>query len=135
LRTRFITKPDGSVGGQWAPDLPVRQALSNEMQALSKAHNPERIRVPALAIYAVPKSATDLMRPWYTSDDPETRGCVEKLYQLTRGRFAGHANWFKMFAAQGRVTEMSGDHYLFLSNPSEVVQQIEAFISSLPEKR
>jgi hypothetical protein len=91
--------------------------------------------VPALAIYAVPKLATDMIRPWYTSDDPETRGRVEKLYQLTRARFEGHANWFKMYAPQGRVTEISGDHYLFLSNPSEVVQQIEAFVSSLPERR
>jgi non-heme chloroperoxidase len=135
LRARFITKPDGSVGGQWAPDFLIRQALSNEMQVLSRAYNPERIRVPALAIYAVPKSATDVMRPWYRPDDPETRGRVEKLYQLTRERFTRQANWFKVFAAQGRVTEISGDHYLFLSNPSEVVQQIEAFVSSLPGRR
>ncbi len=91
--------------------------------------------MPALAIYAVPKSATEMIRPWYTSDDPETHGRVEKLYQLTRERFEGHANWFKMFAPQGRVTEISGAHHLFLSNPSEVVQQIEAFVSSLPERR
>ena len=91
--------------------------------------------MPALAIYAVPKSATDMIRPWYRSDDPELRGRVEKLYQLTRARFEGHANWFKMFAPQARVTEISGAHHLFLSNPREVVQQIDAFVSSLPERR
>ena len=32
------------------------------MRAAYKPYNPERIRVPALAIYAVPKSADDLMR-------------------------------------------------------------------------
>ena len=131
LRARFLTNPDGSVGGQWAPDLPIRQEMTKEMRAAYSPYNPERIRVPALAIYAVPKSATDMIRPWYASDDPETRGRVEKLYQLTRARFEGHANWFKMFAPQGRVTEISGAHHLFLSNPSEVVQQIDAFVSSL----
>jgi pimeloyl-ACP methyl ester carboxylesterase len=135
LRARFLTNPDGSVGGQWAPDLPIRQEMTKEMRAAYSPYNPERIRVPALALYAVPKSATDMIRPWYATDDPETRGRVEKLYQLTRARFEGHANWFKMFAPQGRVTEISGAHHLFLSNPSEVVQQIDAFVSSLPEKR
>src|SRR5688572_25437669 len=102
LRARFLTNPDGSVGGSWAPDPPIRQAISSEMAALTKAYDPEPIRVPALAVYAVPTSATDLIRPWYTSDDPETRGRVEKLYQLTRARFERHANWFKTFAPQGR---------------------------------
>jgi pimeloyl-ACP methyl ester carboxylesterase len=128
LRARFITNPDGSVGRPWAPDLPIRQAISNEMAALTKAYNPEPIRVPALAVYAVPNSAFELIRPWYPSDDPETRERVEKLYQMTRERFARHVNWFKMFAPQGRVAEISGDHHLFLSNPGEVVQEIEAFI-------
>jgi pimeloyl-ACP methyl ester carboxylesterase len=131
LRARFLTNPDGSVGSSWAPDLPIRQAISGEMAAAVKSYNPERIRVPALAMYAVPKSATDLMRPWYTSDDLELRGRVEKLFALTRARFEGHANWFKKFAAQGRVTEISGEHHLCLSNPSEVLQQIEAFASTL----
>ena len=62
LRARFLTNPDGSVGGQWAPDLPIRQEMTKEMRAAYNAYNPERIRVPALAIYAVPKSADDLMR-------------------------------------------------------------------------
>jgi pimeloyl-ACP methyl ester carboxylesterase len=148
LRARFLTNPDGSVGAPWAPDLPIRQALTNEMRALSKEYNPERIRVPALAIYAVPKSADDLMRRGSsdtsrfpedfiarTADDPAIRERVEKLYRLTRERFEGHANWFKMFAPQGRVTEISGPHFLFVTNQVEVVRQIETFISSLTEAR
>jgi pimeloyl-ACP methyl ester carboxylesterase len=135
LRARFSANPDGSVGAPWAPDLLIRQALTSEMRALSKEYNPEHIRVPALAIYAVPNSATDLIRPWYPSEDPELRRDIEKLYQLTRERFTGHANWFKMFAPLGRVTEISGAHHLFLSNPSEVVRRIESFVSSLAERR
>ena len=118
------------------------------MRAAYNPYNPERIRVPALAVYAVPKSADDLMRRGgssrsrfpeafiaRTADDPVLRERVEKLYQLTRERFEGHANWFKMFAPHGRVTEISGPHFIFVTNTVEVVQQIDAFVSSLQESR
>ena len=144
LRTRYRTNPDGSIGGMWAPDLPIRQAMSKEIQAAYKPYNPERIRVPALAIYAVPKSADDLMRRGSSdrlafpelvaraAGDPAIREGVEKLYLLTRARVSKHENWFKAFAEQGRVVELSGTHDLIVSNPLEVLQQIEAFVSSLP---
>jgi pimeloyl-ACP methyl ester carboxylesterase len=145
LRARFLTNPDGSVGDMWAPDVPIRQAITKEMRAAYTSYNPERIRVPALAIYAVPKSADDLMRRGSssrmrfpenfiakTADDPDSRERVEKLYSLTRERFRNHAKWFEAFAERGRVVELSGNHDLIISNPREVLQQIEAFVSSLP---
>jgi len=143
LRARYFTNPDGSVGGQWAPELPVRQEITKEMRAAYSSYQPEPIRVPSLAIYAVPKSADDLMRRGSsdrsrfpedfiarTADDPVVRERVEKLYQLTRARVDAHENWFKAFAPTGRVTEISGPHHLIISNSSEVVQQIEVFVSS-----
>jgi hypothetical protein len=50
---------------------------------------------------------------------------------LAHERFARHAKWFEAFAERGRVTELSGAHHLFLSNPREVLQQIDGFMSSL----
>jgi len=147
LRARFLANPDGSVGEMWAPDLPIRQEITKEMRATYNSYNPERIRVPALAIYAVPKSADDLMRRGSSSrmpfpenfiagiaNDPASRERVEKLYLLTRERFRNHAKWFEAFAERGRVVELSGNHDLILSSPREVLQQIEAFASSLPER-
>ena len=147
LRTRYRTNPDGSVGGLWAPDPPIRQAMAKEIQAAYKPYKPERIQVPALAIYAAPKSADDLMRRGSSdrsafpalvaraADDPALRDRVEKLYQLTRDRVQKHAKWFETFAERGRVVELSGTHDLVISNPREVLQQIEAFVSSLPARR
>jgi pimeloyl-ACP methyl ester carboxylesterase len=132
LRARYLPTDDGTVGRPWAPDLPIRQALTNEMKAMSSAYNPEPIRVPALAMYAVPASAGDLMRPWYPADDPGMRERVETLYRLSRERFARHAKWFAAFAGRGGVSEISGAHHLFLSHPREVVEQIDTFVSSLP---
>jgi pimeloyl-ACP methyl ester carboxylesterase len=146
LRTRYRMNPDGSVGGLWSPDVSVRQAMTKEIQTTYKSYNPERIRVPALAIYAVPKSADDLMRRGSsdrsafpelvasTAADPILRERVEKLYLLTRERVRNHARWFEAFAERGRVVELSGTHNLVISNPTEVLRQIEAFVSSLPDK-
>lgn len=43
-------------------------------------------------------------------------------------------NGFAAFAERGRISELSGGHDLFVSNPRDVLQQIEAFVSSLQEK-
>lgn len=146
LRTRYRTNADGSVGGLWAPDPPIRQEMSKEMQAAYSSYNPEPIHVPALAIYAAPKSADDLMRRGSSdrlafpelvaraADDPSIRERVEKLYLLTRERVRNHTKWFQAFAERGRVVELSGTHDLIVSNPREILQQIEAFMSSLPDK-
>jgi non-heme chloroperoxidase len=131
LRTRWVGNADGSVARMWAPAPPVFQAMSREIQAAVKQFNPTPIRVPALAMYAVPGSAAYLMRAWYTADDPAIRESVETLFRLGRESFSRHAKWFEAFAARGHVTEISGRHHLFISNPREVLQQIEAFIASV----
>jgi len=146
LRTRYRTNPDGTIAGLWAPDLSIRQEMVKELKAAYNPYAPERIRVPALAIYAVPKSADDLMRrgssdrsPYpdlvaQAEADPDLRARVERLFQLTRARVQAHIKWFKTFAGQGRVVELSGNHDLIVSNPAEVLQHVEAFVSSLQRR-
>lgn len=144
LRARFLTNSDGSISGQWAPDPPIRQEIMRVMRASYTPYNPERIRVPALAVYAVPKSVDDLVRRGSSdrgrfpeeaigrmAGDPTLRERVEKLFQLTRARFDGHANWFRRFAPDARVSEISAPHFLFITNQAEVATQIDAFASSL----
>lgn len=131
LRFRWVANADGTIARMWAPAPPVFQVIASEMQAAYRVYNPERIRVPALAIYAAPKSAGDLMRPWYDANDSVIREGVERLYPLERGRFAHHAQWFAAFAAQGRVSELAGAHHLFISNAAEVADQINEFAARL----
>lgn len=132
MRARYVIKEDGSVGGAWLPALPIRQAFTAETRRISESYNPERIRVPALAVYSVPKSPADLMQPWYKADDPAVRQNVEKLHKLARERFRRHADWFEGFAERGRVSEIPGAHHLFITHAGEVLRQIEAFVSSPP---
>ena len=145
LRARWVANPDGTIARMFAPERPILQAMAKEMRAGYKPYNPERIRVPAVAIYAVPKSADDLMRRGSSdrqpfpelvaraADDPAIREGVEKLYLLTRERVRNHEKWFEAFAERGRVVELSGTHHLIISNPGEVLQQIDSFVSSLPK--
>ena len=148
LRARFLMNPDGSIRGPWSPDLPIRQEITREMRAAYSPYNPQPIRVPALAIYAVPKTVEDFLRRGSTSrsrfpedfiastmTDPALRARVEKLFQLERARFEGHSSWFRKFAPQAQVVEVSGPHYIFLTNTAEVMQRIEAFVASLPVSR
>jgi len=147
VRARWVANPDGSVGGRYTPDKPVIQAMTQGMRAaFKKPYAPARISVPAVALYAVPKSADDLIRrgssdrlPFLdlasdAANDPAVRERVEKLYRLTRERVRNHEKWFAAFAERGRVVELSGTHHLIISNPSEVLQQIELFMSSLAIK-
>ena len=148
LRARLLMNPDGSIRGQWSQDLQIRQEITKEMRAAYSPYHPEPIRVPALAIYAVPKSVDDFLRRGSTSrsrfpedfiasttTDPALRARVEKLFQLERARFEGHSGWFRKFAPQARVAEVSGPHYIFLTNTAEVLQQIESFVTTLPDLR
>jgi non-heme chloroperoxidase len=143
VRARWVVNPDGTVR-RFTPERAIVQAMMKEMRAaFNKPYSPERIRVPAVAIYAVPKSAEDLMRRGSSdrlplpelvpraADDPIIRERVEKLHLLTRERVRNHEKWFEAFAPRGQVVELSGTHHLVISNPREVLQQIESFVSSL----
>ena len=102
------------------------------------------LQVPALAVYAVPKTVDDLMRRGSSdrsrlpedeiakvTSDPVLRNRIEQLFQLTRARFDGHAAWFRTFAAHARVIEVSAPHFLFITHQAEVASLTEGFVSSL----
>lgn len=144
LRARWVVNPGGTVTGMYSPERPIVQAMAREMRAaFAKPYHPDRIRVPAVAIYAVPSSADDLLRrgssdrlPFLeliatAANDPVIRERAEKLYLLTRDRVRHHEKWFEAFAEGGRVVELSGTHHLLISNPREVREQIDAFMVRL----
>jgi pimeloyl-ACP methyl ester carboxylesterase len=135
LRTRYVANADGIIQAPWAPELPIRQAMTAAIDAGYKAYNPEPLRVPAVAIYAVPKSADDVMQRWYNRDDPAIRERVADLFRLGRESFTRHANWFDRLSGGGRVTEIAGPHDLFITHPREVLQQIDQFMSSIAGAR
>jgi pimeloyl-ACP methyl ester carboxylesterase len=132
MRARYEINAAGNVGARRAPPAEVRKTVIAALQQTAISYAPSPIRVPALALYAVPKSGNDLMRPWYPSGDPQTKENVTQLYQQARASFLRHARWFDEFSKGSRVVEISGDHHLFLTNPTDVLDQIDAFVSAAP---
>ena len=139
LRARYVANADGTIRGQWSPEPHVMQAYTAEMRALTKAYTPERIRVPARSLYAVPASADDLMRPWYPADDPSIRQKVDALYPLERENVRRHVRWFLAFAGSSGLegkfvlaSDVRGSHDLLITSPREVLGHIDAFVALLP---
>jgi non-heme chloroperoxidase len=132
VRNRFVVGPEGNISGPRMPASSVREGISAAINAAVTQYDPQPIRVPALAIYAVPDRAQDLMRPWYDRNDASVQRTIEELFVLARGRYERHAAWLRSFAqASSRVSAVSGDHHLFVTDPSNVQEQIEAFAASL----
>jgi hypothetical protein len=87
------------------------------------------VRVPALGIYAVmddPGSAN--MR------DPEQRANAEAYQWFQRQRAERSIELFQRDLPGAQLIRVhSADHYVFLSNESEVVRGMNSFISGLPK--
>jgi pimeloyl-ACP methyl ester carboxylesterase len=131
IRARYEINADGKLGARRMPPLPVRQTVMAALREATSSYAPKPIRVPAVALYAVPKATQDAMRPWYDAGDAQTKENVAGLFEQQRERFRWHSQWFAEFSKGGRVAEISGDHHLFLTNPEEVLREIDSFLSAL----
>jgi pimeloyl-ACP methyl ester carboxylesterase len=82
------------------------------------------IRVPALAIYAVPRSEKDV--PGFGNAPPSA---VQDLFQVMKEQELVNSAAFRS-GDKAKVIEISGaKHYVFLSNEEEVLQAIQSFAS------
>jgi pimeloyl-ACP methyl ester carboxylesterase len=128
ILSMFEFGPDGRVAGRRI-DPRVPAAIMDAVQKPDYA----AIRVPALAIYAMPRDAGDMWRPWYHRTDLGLARSVEADYELTvrARRAAEHA--FAEGVAGGRVVELPGaKHHVLLSNEADVIAELDAFIAQLP---
>jgi pimeloyl-ACP methyl ester carboxylesterase len=82
------------------------------------------IRVPVLAIYALPHAGEPV------SKDPAARAAAEARDLLTTG---AQAKAFENGVHSARVIRLAhANHYVFLSNEADVLREMNAFLSSLP---
>ncbi len=89
-----------------------------------------QIHVPALAIYAVPRSVRDL--PGYRDDDA-VRAAYEDRYRFTVSQQTINQKRFRDNVSDGHVVEILGaSHYVFLSNEADVLREITGFLDGLP---
>jgi len=104
----------------------VAQAIMAGVQKPDYSH----IHVPALAIYAAPRSVRDL--PGYRDDDG-SRTAFEERYRFTVDQQRINQTRFHDGMSDGHVVQIPGaSHYVFLSNESDVLREVSAFLDNLP---
>ena len=87
-----------------------------------------RIRVPVLAIYAVPGSAP-IMFPFWNSLDLSARARAQKNFNTISAAWAAQIKRFRRKVEHVRVREIPGArHYVFLTHPGEVRHEMLGFL-------
>jgi pimeloyl-ACP methyl ester carboxylesterase len=121
LREQFNEGQHGEVTGQKSP-----QWVSDKILAGQKKYGV--ILIPALAIIAV-RSTTRSDLP----DDADSRRAIDAYVEIATARANRRASAFAHDLPNGNVVLMQRvPHFMFLSNESEVVRQIENFVDHLP---
>ena len=103
-------------------DAPATRQDAKFAQAIiTGAQRFAAIKCPALAIYAVPRPSDP------AKADPEAPTDKE------RAASAAQIKAFEQGVSSARVVRISNaDHYVFLSNEAEVLQEMNAFLTKLP---
>jgi len=103
------------------PDLPpISQAIMAGMQKYTD------IRVPALAIYAMPHATGQPYK------DDAARLAAEARDEANTG---AQAKAFESGVPSGRVVLLPhANHYVFFSNEADVLREMNAFLGSLPRQ-
>lgn len=125
IRATYAFAANGGVVGEVTPT-----EVYSQLFAGIEAPHYERVQAPALAIYAVPQDAADVL-PWLTpssSDWPSAQNLIMNtyapFYRAARAQFAAAA-------PNGRVIELTGaNHYVFISDASRVAQEIRSFLGT-----
>jgi len=129
-----VRLPEGELIAMWNVDKPFLAGTpgmdSRTQQAIGaavEAPNYAAIKVPALAIYAIPDPGKPLP-PWYDAHDAQLKAKLEELGRINDGTRRKNIEQFRRSVRQGEALEMpNSTHYLIQSNQQQVLDAIEAF--------
>jgi non-heme chloroperoxidase len=127
LRNQYAENPDGSVGARLTPSFVPQAIMSGDHK-----HDYSQIRVPVLAFVGFPKIPQDQIRE-NNITEPGERVIIEAVFGTYVGMTKNRIKRINSAAGGARVVELWGaSHFVFLSNESEVLQQMQAFLAGLP---
>jgi pimeloyl-ACP methyl ester carboxylesterase len=127
LRNEFAANRDGSVGDYVASNDDVPAA----MIAGREKHDYSQIRVPVLALVGFPKTPDQQIRENHVTSQGE-RTIVQAVYRMYVGMTRHRIDRITRASGGARVVELWGaDHYVFLSNPEDVLREVRVFFASL----
>lgn len=122
IRKTMVSGPNG---GALKPRAPfwIQEAVIAGMKKYTD------IRVPALAIYAVPS----YLGTWLDNTrDPAVRASADAFFARMRLSMEKQAKAFENGVPGARVVRLSGGHHLvFISNEMDVLREMRAFVAAL----
>jgi pimeloyl-ACP methyl ester carboxylesterase len=88
----------------------------------------DRVRCPAVAVYAVPDSVADVI-PYYNEFDAAGRAQAESVLKFVQGVVADARARMKQLPQFHIVDVHGSNHYLFLQHPREVAAAMRTFLA------
>jgi non-heme chloroperoxidase len=121
LRQQFTTTPEGRVGDQ--REFPGEAVMLEGMKKYVD------IPVPALVIFALPHNQAKWVND---STDPKVREAAKAFSAVEAALTTRQAKAFEDGVPTAHVVRLPGaDHYVYLSNESDVLREMKSFFSTL----
>jgi len=128
IRATWETTPDGRMGMP-RTTLEIRRAIT----AGTPKPDYSTIKVPALAFVAYPIAVDQQLQDYEIRNDQD-RKAVEDLYAADQKYLKEFTDNFQHSVPGARVLRMVGArHYVFISNPSDVLFEMRRFVARLPQ--
>ena len=129
IRSMFRFDEAGIVTGRTAAD-----SLDRVLQRGTLPARLAKIRVPALAIYAVPGSAP-VMFPFWNALDATGRARAQRHFETISAAWRKQIERFRAEVEHIRIREIPGArHYVFLTHPGEVRHEMLNFLLGDPAR-
>jgi non-heme chloroperoxidase len=136
-----VRLPEGELIAMWNVDKPFLAGMpgidartQQAIVAAIEAPNYPAIKVPALAIYAIPDPGKALP-PWYNPNDAQQKATLEEIGRLSDATRRKNIELFRRGVVTGEVLELTNaTHYLIQSNQQQVVEAIETFSQHAKDK-
>ena len=126
LRIDFAEKPDGSVGDRVTPGYVPQAIMSGDHK-----HDYSQIRVPVLAFIGYPPIPQTQTRDFHITDQGELT-TVAAVFGWNVGLIRNRIKRIESAAGGAHVVDLwDSNHFVFLSNETEVLREIKAFIAGL----
>ena len=123
IRSMFRFDEAGIARGSTAAD-----SLDRVLQRETLPAQLTRIRIPALAIYAVP-GAAPVMFPFWNALDPTGRARAQRHFETISTAWRKQIERFRAEVERVRIREIPGArHYVFLTHPGEVRHEMLDFL-------
>ena len=126
LRIDFAEKPDGSVGDRVTPAYVPQGIMSGDHK-----HDYSKIRVPVLAFVGYPPVPQAQASDHHVTDQAELT-IVAAVFGWQVGMIRNRIKRIESAAGGAHVIDLwDANHFVFLSNETEVLKEIRTFMSGL----